>query len=104
MKVNPPLREESDRAAIVAGLVDGTIDVIATDHAPHALQEKDREFTYAPPGMVGLETALGLAVTELVVTGHMSLIDLIDRLSSAPARILGLLDHGGIAVGRPANL
>jgi dihydroorotase len=104
MKVNPPLREESDRAAIVAGLADGTIDAIATDHAPHALQEKDREFTYAPPGMVGLETALGLAVTELVATGHMSLIEMVDRMSAAPARILGLQDQGQIAVGHPANL
>jgi dihydroorotase len=104
MKVNPPLRAESDRAAIIAGLADGTIDAIATDHAPHALEEKDREFTYAPPGMVGLETALALAVSELVVPGHMSLLDVIDRLSAAPARILGLQGQGQITVGSPANL
>jgi dihydroorotase len=104
MKVNPPLREESDRLAVIAGLADGTIDAIATDHAPHALEEKDREFTYAPPGMVGLETALGLALTELVSTGRMTLSDVIDRLSCAPARIIGLKEQGEIAVGGPANL
>jgi dihydroorotase len=104
MKVNPPLREESDRAAVIAGLADGTIDAIATDHAPHALQEKDREFSYAPPGMVGLETAFGLALSELVAPGHMSLTDVVDRLSTRPARILGLQNQGQIAVGCPANL
>jgi dihydroorotase len=104
MKVNPPLRSESDRAAIVRGLADGTIDAIATDHAPHALEEKDREFTYAPPGMVGLETALGLALTELVAPGHLSMPELLDRLSAAPASILGLDEQGEIARGRTANL
>jgi dihydroorotase len=104
MKVNPPLRSESDRAAVIAGLVDGTIDAIATDHAPHALEEKDREFSYAPPGTVGLETAFGLVLSELVLPGHMALIDAIDRMSAAPARILGLDDQGEIAAGRTANL
>jgi dihydroorotase len=104
MKVNPPLRGESDRAAIIAGLADGTIDAIATDHAPHALEEKDREFSYAPPGTVGLETALGLVLSELVGPGHLTLADAIDRLSTAPARILGLDAHGQIATGRPANI
>ncbi|HEX3326874.1 MAG TPA: dihydroorotase [Actinomycetota bacterium] len=104
MKVNPPLRGESDRAAVIAGLVDGTIDAIATDHAPHALEEKDREFSYAPPGMVGLETALGLVLSELVVPGHLRLVDAIDRLSTAPARILGLDGQGAIALERPANI
>jgi dihydroorotase len=104
-KVNPPLRGETDRQAIIAGLADGTIDAIATDHAPHALEEKDREFQYAPPGMVGLETALALTLTELVGTGHLSLLDAVDRLSTTPARILGLEGHGGpIAPGAPANL
>jgi dihydroorotase len=104
MKVNPPLRSESDRRAVIEGLCDGTIDAIATDHAPHALEEKDREFSYAPPGTVGLETALGLVLTELVAPGHLSLLDAIDRMSAAPARILGLSDQGEIAVGRAANL
>lgn len=104
-KVNPPLRAEFHRRAVVAGLADGTIDAIATDHAPHALEEKDQELTYAPPGIAGLETALALTLTNLVDPGHLSLIDALARLSTAPARILGLGEHGGpIAPGRPANL
>ena len=104
-KVNPPLRPESDRLAIVAALADGTIDAIATDHAPHAQEEKDQELSYAPPGLVGLETALALTVTELVGPGHLDLAGAIDRMSTAPARILGLADHGGpLEPGRPANV
>jgi dihydroorotase len=104
-KVNPPLRSERDRRAIVAGLADGTIDAIATDHAPHALEEKDQEFTFAPPGIAGLETALSLALTQLVEPGHLMLREVIDRLSCAPAKILGLERHGGpLAPGAPANL
>ncbi len=104
-KVNPPLRTEDDRAAVVAGLADGTIDAIATDHAPHATEEKDQEFTLAPPGLVGLETALGLTITELVRPGHLTLAGAVELLSSAPARILGLDDQGGpITPGRPAHL
>jgi dihydroorotase len=104
-KVNPPLRADADREAVIAGLADGTIDAIATDHAPHSLEEKDQELEYAPPGLVGLETALGLALTELVSTGAMELIQVVERLSTAPARILGLDAHGGpIADGRRANL
>ena len=103
-KVNPPLRTEIDRLAVRDGLADGTIDAIATDHAPHALEEKDQEFQYAPPGLVGLETALGLTLTELVHPGFLSLLDAIDRLSTAPARLLGLSDHGRLVVGASANL
>ena len=104
-KVNPPLRTQVDRAAVIEGLVDGTIDAIATDHAPHALEEKDVEFQYAPPGLVGLETALALGISELVDPGHMSLMQLIERMSSTPARILGLEAQGGpVTAGRPANL
>jgi dihydroorotase len=104
-KVSPPLRSERDRAAVVAGLADGTIDAIATDHAPHAREEKDQELTLAPPGMIGLETALALTITELVEPGHLSLTDAVERLSVAPARILGLDRQGGpIAAGAPANL
>ncbi|MGH2694337.1 MAG: dihydroorotase [Actinomycetota bacterium] len=104
-KVNPPLRGEVDRAAVIAGLADGTIDAIATDHAPHAPEEKDQEFTLAPPGLVGLETALGLTITELVAPGHLTLAQAIERLAFAPARILGLKDQGGpIAAGQAANL
>ena len=103
-KVNPPLREEEDRAAVIQGLADGTIDAIATDHAPHSQEEKDQELSYAPPGLVGLETALGLTISELVEPGHLSLAQAIDRLSSAPARILGLDEHGRLEKGRPANV
>jgi dihydroorotase len=104
MKVNPPLREEDDRRAIVEGLADGTIDAIATDHAPHALEEKDQEFLYAPPGMLGLETALALTIGELVEPGHLSLSRAVELLSTTPARILGMEGQGRIAEGAPANL
>jgi dihydroorotase len=104
-KVNPPLRTESDRRAIIIGLGDGTIDAIATDHAPHAPEEKDVEFEYAPPGMIGLETALALGLSELVEPGHLPLPRLLDLMSRAPARILGLEGHGGpLEPGVPANL
>ncbi len=103
-KVNPPLRPARDRAAVIEGLKDGTIDAIATDHAPHAQQEKDQEFSYAPPGLVGLETALALTITELVDPGHLTLAVAVERLSTTPARILGLDGHGSLATGRPANL
>jgi dihydroorotase len=104
-KVNPPLRTAGDRAALRSGLADGTIDAIATDHAPHAPEEKDQEFTLAPPGMVGLETALALTLTELVEAGHLDLRSALCRLSTAPARLLGLDRQGGpLAPGRPANV
>ena len=104
-KVNPPLRTESDRRAIIIGLGDGTIDAIATDHAPHAPEEKDVEFEYAPPGLVGLETALALGLSELVEPGHLPLPLLLDLMSRAPARILGLEGHGGpLEAGVPANI
>lgn len=103
-KVSPPLRTSSDREAIVAGLVDGTIDAIATDHAPHSIEEKDMEFTYAPPGMLGLETALALTLTELVEPGRIDMARAVELLSTGPARILGLEGHGSIATGRPANV
>jgi dihydroorotase len=104
-KVSPPLRSESDRRAIITGLSDGTLDAIATDHAPHAPEEKDVEFEYAPPGLVGLETALALGLSELVEPGHLPLPRLLELMSRAPARILGLQDHGGPLEPRmPANL
>ena len=104
MKVNPPLRSYSDVEAIVAGLADGTIDAIATDHAPHAVEEKDQEFTYAPPGMLGLETALGLAITMLVEPGHLDLRRVIEVLATRPARILGLSDQGSLEIGSAAHV
>ncbi|MDQ4144057.1 MAG: dihydroorotase [Actinomycetota bacterium] len=104
-RVNPPLRTDPDRDAVRAGLADGTIDAIATDHAPHAVEEKDVEFQFAPPGLIGLETALSLTLSELVDPGHLSLLDAIDRLSTSPARILGLEEHGGpILPGAAANI
>jgi dihydroorotase len=102
LKVNPPLRSAEDRDALRTGLADGTIDVVATDHAPHAVQDKDREFDQAPPGMIGLETALP-AVLAQVHAGRMSLERAIEAMSSAPARILGS-DQGAVVVGSAANL
>jgi dihydroorotase len=104
-KVHPPLRSDADVAAVKAGLADGTIDAIATDHAPHAPQTKERPFEEAPPGMLGLETALALALTELVGPGVLSLGDALALLSWRPAAIAGLDDHGGpIVAGAAANL
>lgn len=105
LKVNPPLRGEEDRAALREALQDGTIDAVATDHAPHAVEEKDREFDLAPPGTIGLETALAVVLTELVGPGHLSLSRAIEALSTTPARILGADGHGGpVEPGRAANL
>jgi len=104
-KVNPPLRTAEDRDAIRAALVDGTIDVVGTDHAPHAVEEKEVEFDQAPPGTIGLETALGAILTHLVRPGLMSIGRAIEVLSTAPARLIGASEHGGpIEPGRPANL
>jgi dihydroorotase len=105
LKMNPPLRTAEDRDVLRIGLADGTIDAVATDHAPHAVEEKEAEFDHAPPGTIGLETALAAVLTELVVPGHLSLPRAIEALSVAPARILGTAEHGGpIEPGRPANL
>ncbi|MEN9804324.1 MAG: dihydroorotase [Actinomycetota bacterium] len=105
-KVNPPLRTPDDIAALRAGLADGTIDAIATDHAPHAPRLKEQPLDEAPPGMTGLETALGLAVTHLVDTGVMSLRDVLGALSWRPARIARLDDRHGrpVAAGEAAHL
>ena len=102
-KMNPPLREPEDREAIRQALGDGTIDVICTDHAPHHYDAKEREFDDAPNGIIGLETALGLAITELVESGILTLPQLVDRLSVAPARIFNL-PGGSLAPGRPADV
>ena len=104
-KVNPPIRTAEDRDALREGVADGTIDAIATDHAPHAVEEKDAEFDQAPPGTIGLETALAAVLTHLVLPGIVSLPRALQALSPAPARILGASEHGGpIEAGRPANL
>ncbi|SHI51836.1 dihydroorotase [Desulfofundulus thermosubterraneus] len=102
-KVNPPLRTEEDVAALKEALADGTIDVIATDHAPHTLEEKDVEYQLAPFGLVGLETALGLVWTELVVPGVLSPVEAIRKLTVNPARILGL-QEGVLKVGADADI
>jgi dihydroorotase len=105
LKVNPPLRTAEDREALRRGLADGTIDVIGTDHAPHPVERKEVEFDQAPPGTIGLETALAAVLTYLVEPGVVSLSRAIEALSTAPARLLGAADHGGpIEPGRPANL
>lgn len=102
-KVNPPLRSEDHVAALLEGLKDGTIDAIASDHAPHAYEEKDVEFKYAPSGFSGLETSLGVILTNLYHTGKFSLPEIITKMSVAPARILGL-EAGSLAVGMPADI
>jgi len=104
-KVNPPLREKPDVEAIRAALADGTIDAIATDHAPHAREDKEVEWQAAPPGMLGLETALALTLTELVEPGWLTLPQAVERLTAGPSRCRRLPGHGGpIAPGAPANL
>ncbi len=102
-KMNPPLREEADRLAVIQGLVDGTIDMIATDHAPHTAEEKEKPITEAPSGITGLETALSLGITKLVAEGHMTLETLLHRMSTAPAALYHL-DAGYLAEGGPADL
>jgi len=102
-KMNPPLREAADRDAIRAGLKDGSIDCIASDHAPHHYDAKEREFDEAPNGIVGLETALGLGIRELVASGMLSLPELLARMSTVPARIFRL-PGGTLAVGAPADV
>lgn len=102
-KMNPPLRTEEDRQAIIAGLVDGTIDMIATDHAPHSAEEKARPLTEAPSGIIGLETALSLGITELVQKGYMTLKQLLRLMSTNPAALYHL-DAGYLAEKGPADL
>lgn len=102
-KMNPPLREEADRLAIVAGLKDGTIDLIATDHAPHSREEKAREIMEAPSGIIGLETALSLGIRELVNKGYLTYPELFHRMSTAPANLYRL-PGGKLKEGQAADL
>lgn len=102
-KMNPPLRTEEDRLAIIQGLQDGTIDIIATDHAPHSAEEKARSITQAPSGIIGLETALPLAITTLVKGGYLTLMEVAEKMSLNPARMYHL-DAGYLAEGGPADL
>jgi dihydroorotase len=104
-KVNPPLRPDTDRAALIEGLLDGTIDAIATDHAPHARHDKEHAFVDAAFGMLGLETAFAVVHDLLVADGRLPWSDLARLMSVAPAAIAGLADHGRpITPGEPANL
>lgn len=102
-KVNPPLRSAEHVEALMAGLLDGTIDAIATDHAPHAWEEKDKEFRYAPSGFCGLETSLGVVMTALYHTGKLTLSELIYKMSTAPAKILGI-EAGVLKEGVQADI
>jgi len=104
-KVNPPLRTDEDVAALRAGLADGTIDAVATDHAPHAVEDKESEWAQARPGMLGLEQALSVVVETMVETGLLDWAGVADRMSVRPAAIGRLTNHGRpIAPGEPANL
>jgi dihydroorotase len=103
-KMNPPLRAEADRLAMIAGLLDGTVDCIATDHAPHAAFEKEQEFERAPNGITGLETALGLALRVLHRGHGMSVSRVIELMSAQPAGIVSLEGRGDLAVGSFADV
>ncbi len=103
-KMNPPLRTEADAEALVAAVVDGTIEAIASDHAPHSSEEKAIEFLYAPFGCIGLETTLGVVWTKLVVEGGVDASIVIERMAAAPARILGLAGRGSLAEGTVADV
>jgi len=103
-KMSPPLREQADVDAVIEGLADGTLDCIATDHAPHAYEEKTVEFDRAPNGIIGLQTAVPLALDRLVRTDRISLKRMVDAFSCSPAHILGLESKGAIRVGADADL
>ena len=102
-KMNPPLRKEEDRLAIIKGLADGTIDLIATDHAPHSREEKERSITAAPSGIIGLETSLALGITFLVRPGHLTLMQLLEKMTVNPADLYHL-PAGRIEKGAAADL
>jgi dihydroorotase len=102
-RVNPPLRSRDDRDAVIEGLVDGTIDCIASDHAPHPEEDKDCEFDQAPAGMIGLETTLGLVKTYLIDKGYLDWADAIRKMTINPARIFNL-PGGTLAEGSPADI
>lgn len=101
-KMNPPVRTEEDRQAIIRGLQDGTIEIIATDHAPHTTEEKEAGIEKAPSGIIGLETALSLGITSLVKQGHLTMMELLEKMTVNPAKLYHL-DTGYIAVGQDAD-
>lgn len=102
-RVNPPIRTERDRQAIIEGLKDGTLDIISTDHAPHSREEKAKAIKDAPSGMIGLETSLALGITNLVRPGHLTLSELLEKMTVNPARLYNL-NCGRLAEGAPADL
>lgn len=102
-KMNPPLRRKEDIEALIQGLKDDIIDVIATDHAPHSLEEKAKSFTEAPFGIVGLETAFALTMTNLVKPGHLTAMQMVEKMSYNPARVLGI-DRGSLKIGKTADV
>jgi dihydroorotase len=102
-KISPPLRTVDDQKAVINGLKEGVLDIIATDHAPHAEHEKAKEFALAPFGMIGLETSLGLCITHLVETGVLTLSQLIEKMSTAPAKSLGVAG-GSLGIGDVADI
>lgn len=102
-RMNPPLRTEEDRLAIIEGLKDGTIDMIVTDHAPHSKEEKERPIESAPSGITGLETSLGLGILSLVEPGHLTLLELMDKMSCQPAKLYRMIP-GSIQEDAPADL
>ena len=101
--MNPPLRTEQDRQRIIEGLKDGTIDMIVTDHAPHSREEKARPMSEAPSGIIGLETSLGLGIRSLVEPGHISLMQLLELMSTNPARFYRMIP-GSVTQDAPADL
>lgn len=101
-KMNPPLRTEKDRQQIIAGLADGTIDLIATDHAPHSAEEKAKPITEAPSGIIGLETSLALGITNLVKPGHLTMLQLLEKMTVNPAKLYHL-PYGTIQEGASAD-
>jgi len=103
-KMNPPLRSKEDVEAIKQAIADGTIDCIVSDHAPHTKEEKEVGFDQAPFGSIGLETSLGLTMTELVRPGTIDLPKMVDKMSTTPARIAGLVNKGAIQPGLDADI
>lgn len=103
LRVNPPIRTQRDVEAVIEGLIDGTIDCISSDHAPHAEEEKDVEFDQAPPGMIGLETTLGLVKSKLIDKGYLSWADALTKMTINPARILKL-PGGTLEIGKKADI
>lgn len=103
-KMNPPLRSAADREALIEAIKDGTIDMIATDHAPHSAEEKAKPLTEAPSGIIGLETSLPLAVTRLVKAGHIDYLTLFEKMCLSPAKLYRMKEAGRIREGGAADL